>query len=190
MEWQYVNFKDESWYLPDTKNDTSQLIPLIDEALVILKERFKTKSGKWVFPSNSSKSGHLEEPKKVWYKIRQRATCKMWLSNSSLQELINKATKSVSKKMNHLYLFNLIKNQAAKDNVTIPTGILDVRLHDLRRTMGSWLAHSGANQFIIGKSLNHKSTKSTAVYARLSIDPVRESMGEAVRMMQGKRKNY
>jgi integrase len=186
MEWQYVNFKDKSWYLPDTKNDTSQLIPLVDEALEILKKGFKDKAGKWVFPSNLSQSGHLEEPKKVWYKIRQRATCKMWLSNSSLQELIKKAAKPNNNKIDQLDLFTSIKNQAAKDGVTLPTGILDVRIHDLRRTMGSWLAHSGASQFIIGKSLNHKSVKSSAVYARLSIDPVRESMGDAVKLMRGK----
>jgi hypothetical protein len=55
--------------------------------------------------------------------------------------------------------------------------------------MGSWLAHSGANQFIIEKSLNNKITKSSAVYARLSIDPIRESMEDAIKIMQGKRSN-
>lgn len=59
------------------------------------------------------------------------------------------------------------------------SGIKDFRLHDLRRTLGSWMAHLGASQYVIGKGLNHKSPKSTAVYARLSIDPVREFMGKA-----------
>ena len=53
--------------------------------------------------------------------------------------------------------------------------------------IGGGSAHTGASQYIIGKSLNHKSPKSTAVYARLSIDPVRLSMGEAVRLMHGNR---
>ena len=35
-------------------------------------------------------------------------------------------------------------------------GIAGVRIHDLRRTMGSWQAKTGASLPIIGKSLNHK----------------------------------
>ncbi|WP_341793375.1 MULTISPECIES: tyrosine-type recombinase/integrase [unclassified Rickettsia] len=58
-------------------------------------------------------------------------------------------------------------------------GIPDVRIHDIRRTMGSWMAINGASQYIIGKALNHKSYKSTEIYARLSIDPVREFMEKA-----------
>jgi len=55
----------------------------------------------------------------------------------------------------------------------------DFRIHDLRRTRGSWMAMAGASQYIIGKALNHKSPSSTAIYARLSLDPVREFMEKA-----------
>lgn len=34
--------------------------------------------------------------------------------------------------------------------------IKDLRIHDLRRTLGSWQAATGANSYIIGKSLGHK----------------------------------
>lgn len=59
----------------------------------------------------------------------------------------------------------------------------DVRIHDLRRTLGSWQAICGASMAIIGKSLGHKDTKATEVYARLSLDPVRQSMDAAVTKM-------
>jgi integrase len=55
----------------------------------------------------------------------------------------------------------------------------DVWIHDLRRTLGSWQARSGASLTIIGKSLGHKSQQATAIYARLDLDPVRESMERA-----------
>nr|WP_253308247.1 site-specific integrase [Rickettsia endosymbiont of Ceutorhynchus assimilis] len=55
----------------------------------------------------------------------------------------------------------------------------DFRIHDMRRTMGSWMAREGASQYIIGKALNHKSSDATAVYARINIDPVREFMQKA-----------
>jgi integrase len=55
----------------------------------------------------------------------------------------------------------------------------NLRIHDLRRTLGSWQAKSGASLVIIGKSLNHKSTQTTAIYARLDLDPVRASVEKA-----------
>ena len=59
----------------------------------------------------------------------------------------------------------------------------DIRIHDLRRTMGSWQARTGASLVIIGKSLGHKSQQATAVYARLDLDPVRAAMETATSAM-------
>lgn len=52
--------------------------------------------------------------------------------------------------------------------------IVDLRLHDLRRTLGSWMGTVGATTAIIGKTLAHKSVEATKVYERIDIDPVRE----------------
>jgi integrase len=62
-------------------------------------------------------------------------------------------------------------------------GIVDLRLHDLRRTMGSWQAATGASLPIIGKSLGHRNVSTTAIYARLNIDPVRASVNKATDAM-------
>lgn len=62
-------------------------------------------------------------------------------------------------------------------------GLADLRIHDLRRTLGSWQAKTGASLSIIGKSLNHKNTSTTAIYARLDLDPVRESVERATGAM-------
>ena len=67
-------------------------------------------------------------------------------------------------------------------------GIQDLRIHDLRRTLGSWQAAAGANSYIIGKSLGHKSQQSTAIYARLNLDPVRDSVNQATEAMMKLRK--
>lgn len=58
-------------------------------------------------------------------------------------------------------------------------GIENLRLHDLRRTLGSYQAIAGSSLHIIGQSLGHKSSAATQVYARLSIDPVRDSIQRA-----------
>lgn len=62
-------------------------------------------------------------------------------------------------------------------------GIDDLRIHDLRRTLGSWQAKTGASMAIIGKSLNHKNHNTTAIYARLDLDPVRASVEKATNAM-------
>lgn len=49
----------------------------------------------------------------------------------------------------------------------------DVRIHDLRRTLGSWLAGAGFSLPMIGRALGHRSPSSAAIYARLDLDPVR-----------------
>lgn len=58
-----------------------------------------------------------------------------------------------------------------------------VTLHDLRRTLGSWQAKTGASLAIIGKSLNHQSQQTTMIYARLDLDPVRQSVNTATSAM-------
>ncbi len=66
----------------------------------------------------------------------------------------------------------------------------DLRLHDLRRSLGSWQAILGTSLHVIGRSLGHKDASSTAVYARLSMDPVRAAVEAATSTMlaHGKQK--
>lgn len=66
-------------------------------------------------------------------------------------------------------------------------GIKNLRIHDIRRTMGSWQALTGASLPIIGKSLGHKSTDATSIYARLTTEPVRDSMQIAVNALMDNR---
>ena len=58
-------------------------------------------------------------------------------------------------------------------------GLDDLRVHDLRRSLGSWAAIQGASLAIIGAALGHKSPDATRIYARLSVDPVRDAMERA-----------
>ena len=54
----------------------------------------------------------------------------------------------------------------------------DVRLHDLRRSVGSWMASAGVSLHIIGKILNHQDVKTTEIYARLQEDSTRKALNE------------
>jgi integrase len=67
----------------------------------------------------------------------------------------------------------------AWERVRSTSGLADLRMHDLRRSLGSWQAAAGASLAIIGASLGHADLKSTQVYARLQLATVRESVAKA-----------
>ena len=135
MRWQDVDFDSAHWIIPITKNGKPHIIPLVEQALEILKRRKLKTNNPWVFPSVRSKSGHLENPMPIWNDVLKRA------------------------------------------------GIENLRIHDLRRTLGSWQAALGSNSYVIGKSLGHSSQHATAIYARLDLNPVRQSVSKAVQAM-------
>jgi hypothetical protein len=58
-------------------------------------------------------------------------------------------------------------------------------LHDLQRTLGSWLAAQGYGPSLIGRVLTHSSLAATQFYARLALDPVRHALEENAKLMLG-----
>jgi len=52
----------------------------------------------------------------------------------------------------------------------------DVTVHDLRRTVGSWLANSGFSVQLIGRVLNHSDPAATEIYARLQEEAPRAAL--------------
>lgn len=79
---------------------------------------------------------------------------------------------------------HLIDPKRAFDRVRERMSILNFRMHDLRRTLASYMAIGGTSLPIIGKALNHKSQVSTSIYARLSQDPVLDAMNSAVLLIR------
>jgi integrase len=63
------------------------------------------------------------------------------------------------------------------------SGIKDLRMHDLRRTLGSWQTMTGASRAIVGKLLGHQREETTAIYGRMDLEPVRESVKAATAAM-------
>lgn len=135
MQWDEITLATQSWRIPDTKNRTPVVVPLVTEAMAVLDNRLAASDGgPWVFPGKRPGT-HLQYPKSTWERLLKRA------------------------------------------------GIEGLRIHDLRRSLGSWQASAGTNLSIIGASLGHRSIQSTTVYARVQDDPVRASVGAAVAAM-------
>lgn len=61
----------------------------------------------------------------------------------------------------------------------------DVRVHDLRRTLGSWLAEANESLVVVGRVLNHSQPSVTARYAKITMDPMRRALdANAQRMIE------
>lgn len=58
-----------------------------------------------------------------------------------------------------------------------------LRIHDLRRTLGSVQAGLGSSLLIVGASLGQDSPESTKIYTRLDLEPIRASVEAAVKAM-------
>lgn len=52
----------------------------------------------------------------------------------------------------------------------------DLRIHDLRRSVGSWLTQAGVDLNVIKDALRHADLSTTLVYAHLGEDPAREAL--------------
>jgi integrase len=64
--------------------------------------------------------------------------------------------------------------QRAWERTRARAGLPDVRLHDMRHSFASFAAASGQSLFVIGKALGHAQPVTTARYAHLGRDPVRD----------------
>lgn len=75
---------------------------------------------------------------------------------------------------------HLVDPKRAFNRIRETMKIDNFRMHDLRRTLASYMAISGTSLNIIGKALNHKSQVSTSIYARLSEEPVKQAINLAI----------
>ena len=71
---------------------------------------------------------------------------------------------------------HLVEPKAAWAEVLKQAGIKNFRIHDLRRTQGSYQADAGIAIETIGQTLAHKSPITTRIYARIAMDPRRQAL--------------
>lgn len=187
MAWGDIDLQAGIWRIGKTKNGTPQNVTLSPEATTILIDRKSiTESSYYVFPG-IGKTGHLVEPKTSWATVLIRSSMHCLLDHlqdrgnmsHEEREIANDllTTAPAKAKKQYLAIARAMEVDPAIYDMT------DLRIHDLRRTLGSWQAKTGASLAIIGKSLNHKSHQATAVYARLDLDPVRQSVNTATQAM-------
>ncbi len=129
-------------------------------------------AGTWTIPAAKFKTAkpltvHLSPPAMTILKARQNSAAGEWVfpQADNPERFVTNPTK-------------------AWRRVCKAAALPDVRIHDLRRTLGSWQAAGGTSLAIVGKSLGHRSERTTAIYARLQLDPVRVAVNAATKAMQ------
>jgi integrase len=181
MQWRDLDLERGEWIIPHTKNGESQTVPLVSEAVSILAQRQSSASDDhpgFVFPASraDSKHGHMSGERKAWLRLLDRDEVRQ------LRQRVEAKTgkPDVTDGESTADALQRLRNAAKRLKIrTEGARLEDIRIHDLRRTMGSWQARMGASLLVIGKSLGHKSQQATAVYAHLELDPIRESMSRA-----------
>ncbi len=185
MKWEDVQLERGEWRIPQTKSGTEHVLPLLPEAVTILKARKDSRGeDEYVFPGAGA-HGHLVEPKKGWRRILDRAELIQlvdWIAKAQdwpkPRADAAKAAVDVSRALKEAR-----STAKALQIDAVPARIKDLRIHDLRRTLGSWQAATGANLSVIGRTLQHQNVSTTAIYARLNLDSVREAMQKATSAM-------
>jgi integrase len=186
MRWRDVSLENAEWRIERTKNGEPQTVMLAPQAVEVLKRRKPQKPAEYVFPG-PGEAGHLVEPRKTWKRVLARAQALWfvqalsdaagWHSDATAQA----RSEAIADPRAVLTRYATQAKESGLDPAAFE--LRDLRIHDLRRTLGSWQARAGASLAIIGKSLNHKSVQTTAIYARLDQDPVRQSVERATSEM-------
>ena len=169
--------------LADTKAGRTHYIPLSGPALTLLREIPRQHGNAYILPG--AKPGEsLVNISKPWNRVRTAATLARWREAPEVSALIDRLTeartatksKHTAKDWTPTPSLAEIRTAAAAEALDLPPAIDDVRLHDLRRTVGSWLAQSGNSLHLIGRVLNHSNASTTQVYARFGEDSVRTAL--------------
>jgi integrase len=186
MRWEDIHLERAIWHIPETKNGEALALPLTAEAVAILQVRLNHKTNDYVL-AGEGKTGYLQEPKKGWRRILARA--ELYYVIEAIAKVRHWSDKQLKQARfaaleNEATAVEQYRAQAVKLKIDISNAALkDLRIHDLRRTFGSWQAATGASLVVIGASLGHKDVSTTAIYARLSVDPVRNAVEKATSAM-------
>jgi integrase len=173
--------------LPETKAGEPQEVPLSGPALAILQATPALSGNPYLLPGGKPKT-HLVNINDGWQRVRERATVLAWGENPEpgVSGLIMK----LRDKGDGEPKFDDCRTAANASGIELPVALTDIRLHDLRRTVGSWMSQAGIDLNVIREGLRHADIGTTLRYARLGKDAAREAMEDhAKRIMDAAKRN-
>jgi integrase len=174
-KWKDVDFERGVLRLPETKSGEEQNAVLNAPALAILRSIPRLDGNSYILPGSKPR-GHLTNIGRPWRRIRARASVDLWQHSQNSQ--VSGLVERLSLDLGHVPSAEEVEALAKREDVELPTGLLDARLHDLRRTVGSWMSQASTDLNTIREALRHSSILTTLTYARLGADPARQAMEE------------
>ena len=185
LRWDAIDFDRQVIKLANSKTG-SKIIYLNPPALELLFTLERQSENPYVICGLKPKS-HLYDVNRVWKHIRERASVNLNLQNEKIQKLLNE--NSVDADALSLSELKVLVQGASLE---MGIGLMDLRLHDLRHSFASIAVGGGMSLPMIGKLLGHTQTTTTARYAHLADNPLKEAndaIGNRLQGLMGQSKN-
>jgi integrase len=185
--WGQFDLHDGSWTKPaaTTKQNQEHRVPLSAQARKVLVD-IRSRVGEppadddFIFPGRGTRAPQTTL-KKAWHGIIDRATVLLFAARPTQPE--GKLVEELRRSLGREPKMRDVDGAAGAMGIKLPEGLRDLRLHDLRHSYASFLASAGLSLPTIGALLGHTQPATTARYAHLFDDPLRqatERVGEIV----------
>jgi len=169
LKWDYVDFEARCLRLADSKTG-ARLVHLGAPALEVLSRLERQTHSPWAICGRKpgARRTDLQPP---WRRFRKRATVRLWarIQGSAAADLVHRLERELGREAT----YHECMAAAKKQDLDLPTGLVDVRIHDLRHSFASGAVALGESLPMIGKLLGHTQVQTTARYAHLAADPVK-----------------
>ncbi|MEA1649199.1 site-specific integrase [Nitrospirillum sp. BR 11164] len=182
--WDQFDLTAGLWVKPGatTKQKTEHRVPLSAPARQLLAEMraqaekvAPAKRSPFVFPGDTP-TRPMKDISSFWRAVTELASVSLFAAQP--ETLAGRIAAALQAKLGRLptyreWLDAAKAEWAGRPGESIPAGLTDVRVHDLRHTYASILVSAGLSLPIIGALLGHTQAQTTARYAHLMDDPLR-----------------
>jgi integrase len=166
LRWKNVDLNRGMINLEDSKTGKKSIF-LSTPAQELLASLPRQKKNPYVI-CGAKDEAHLINLRKVWDRVRKRATLLIWQDAIEVQNCLDKQQLKALQQSKFQAAVTLLKNAGLE-----PTeSLTDLRIHDLRHSFASVAAMGGLSLPVIGKLLGHTQASTTARYAHLADDPL------------------
>jgi integrase len=147
-------------------------IELLDQIQADREATPRSRRSDFVFPGQLP-GQPLTQLQSTWRDVASTATVSLWAD--SRDPKIAALVADLEKGLGHRPTMDECRAIAEQRGVTLPPGLSDARVYDLRHTFASIGAGGGLSLQIIGRLLGHTQARTTQRYAHLADDPLREA---------------
>ncbi len=135
--------------------------------------RVRNGSGVWLFPASSG-NGPQRDYQHAWAAIRDRASVAL-LGEYPDDGRVRQIVADLSARLERAPAYAECAAAAKALDIELPKALTDLRVHDLRHNFASEGASAGLSLPLIGALLGHTNPATTARYAHLMDDPLRQA---------------